>query len=80
MSQTDNTQFLEAIHAVIVSGEEIVAVLNEAAKEAEAPEARMLATVVGTVINTHADIIRKLVESQLELTDKIDEIVTKYNV
>jgi len=81
MPAIDNVPFLEAIHGVLKTGDDLINMLNEANQASgQTPEGSMVFDLVKTVVETQATIIRKLTEHQMELTDTLEDIMTRYNV
>jgi len=75
MAATDSTEFVVAIHNILTIGADLVELLNRDVR----PETQETVSAVTTVVETQARLIRMLTESQLELTDKIDDIVARYS-
>lgn len=76
MAETDSTEFVVAIHNILSVGEQLVELMNRDMR----PGTEDTVSAVTTVIESQARMIRMLTESQLELTDKIDDIVARYEL
>ena len=81
MPAIDNVPFLEAIHGVLKTGDDLINMLNEANQASgQTPEGTMVFDLVKTVVGTQASVIRKLVEHQMELTDSLESLMNRYDL
>lgn len=75
MQPIDNTGLLTSVHEVLALGDSCIDYLN---RNAVTDTQKVTVEMIQIVINTQANVIRNLVEQQLELTDHIEKMLEKF--
>jgi hypothetical protein len=78
---TDNTEFLILVHDLLEKADQSENFLKLLANESTlVPEAQVEFAKAQMVVRLQSHLLRKLVEERSETHDRVEEIVTKYNL
>ena len=76
MTTFDNTPLVEAVHSILFTSGQVVEKLKRDAR----PESQETVNNVTTMLNLQSDVIRKLLEHNLNLTDTLESITEKLGI
>lgn len=74
MEQIDNTEFLLAASDIQTVA---IAVVKQLRTGVEGEQQKAISEMICFVIETQSDVIRRFVERQLELTDRLEDLMRK---
>jgi hypothetical protein len=75
MQPIDNTGLLTAVHEVLSLGDEFVDALE---RDAVTDTQKETVDMIRTVVRMHANVIRKLTEQQVDLTEHIERMLENF--